>query len=33
VAWQLLIHCLPITPLLCREMGSDKAWLHSCTCA
>jgi hypothetical protein len=24
VAWQLLIHCLPITPLLCPENGQ---WL------
>ena len=23
VAWQLLIRCSPITPLLCYEMGSD----------
>jgi hypothetical protein len=23
VVWQLLIHCSPITPLLCREAGSD----------
>jgi hypothetical protein len=33
VAWQHLISCSPITPLLCPEMGSDWAWTHSCTCA